>query len=41
MRPVLTQALEILIAWGEKRTEAMELIERACKRAPDITTAAE
>lgn len=35
------EALEILIAWGEKRLEAMELIEQACKRTPDITTAEE
>lgn len=34
-----TEALEILVAWGEKRTEAMELIELACQRHPDITTA--
>ncbi len=34
-----TEALEILVAWGEKRIEAMELIELACQRHPDITTA--
>lgn len=33
------EALEILIAWGEKRNEAMELIQLACDRHPDITTA--
>ncbi|MHC4114786.1 MAG: Holliday junction branch migration protein RuvA [Planctomycetota bacterium] len=33
------EALEILIAWGEKRNEAIELIEMACKKHPDITTA--
>lgn len=33
------EALEILIAWGEKRSEAMELITLACKRHPDIKTA--
>jgi Holliday junction DNA helicase RuvA len=33
------EALEILIAWGEKRTEAMELIELAAKRHPDIKSA--
>lgn len=33
------EALEILIAWGEKRIEAMELIELACSRHPDIKTA--
>jgi hypothetical protein len=31
--------MEILIAWGEKRTEAMELIALACSRHPDIKTA--
>lgn len=36
-----TEALEILIAWGEKRAEAMELIELACRRHPDIKTAEE
>ena len=35
------EALEILVAWGEKRNEAMELIELACKRHPDIVTAEE
>ena len=34
-----TEALEILIAWGEKRGEAMELIELACRRHPEIQTA--
>lgn len=34
-----TEALEILVAWGEKRTEAMELIALTCKRHPDIKTA--
>jgi Holliday junction DNA helicase RuvA len=33
------EALEILIAWGEKRNEAMELIELACQRHPDVATA--
>jgi len=33
------EALEILIAWGEKRSEAMELIELAAKRHPDIKSA--
>ena len=35
------EALEILIAWGEKRNEAMELIELACKKNPDIKSAEE
>jgi holliday junction DNA helicase RuvA len=33
------EALEILIAWGEKRNEAIELIELACKRHPGIESA--
>ncbi len=33
------EALEILIAWGERRTEVMELIELAAKRHPDIKSA--
>jgi len=33
------EALEILIAWGEKRAEAIELIELACRRHPQIDTA--
>ncbi len=33
------EALEILIAWGEKRNEAMELIQLTCERHPDIDTA--
>jgi len=33
------EALEILIAWGEKRIEAMELIKIACDKHPDIKTA--
>jgi Holliday junction resolvasome RuvABC DNA-binding subunit len=34
-----TEALEILIAWGEKRAEAMELIELAHERHPDVNSA--
>jgi Holliday junction DNA helicase RuvA len=34
-----TEALEILIAWGERRNEAAELIELACERHPEIDTA--
>ena len=33
------EAMEILIAWGEKRAEAMELIELGCRKHPDVTTA--
>jgi Holliday junction DNA helicase RuvA len=40
-KPFQTEALEILIAWGEKRSEAMELIELACKKYPDINSAEE
>ncbi len=36
-----TEALEILIAWGEKRNEALELVETASARHPQITTAEE
>ncbi len=36
-----TEALEILIAWGEKRHEAMELIELTCQKHPEIKTAEE
>ncbi len=35
------EALEILIAWGEKRNEAAELINLACKKHPNIKTAEE
>jgi len=41
LKPFQTEALEILIAWGEKRNEAMELIEQACQRHPEIQTAEE
>jgi Holliday junction DNA helicase RuvA len=40
-KPFQAEALEILIAWGEKRNEAMELIELACERHPDIKSAEE
>lgn len=35
------EAMEILIAWGEKRNEMMEFIELACSRHPDVRTAEE
>ncbi|MBN1804747.1 MAG: hypothetical protein JW837_05810 [Sedimentisphaerales bacterium] len=38
-RPFQAEALEILIAWGEKRTEAVELVELACRKHPDINSA--
>jgi Holliday junction DNA helicase RuvA len=38
-KPFQVDALEILIAWGERRSEAMELIELACERHPDINSA--
>jgi len=38
-KPFQAEALEILIAWGEKRSEAIELIELACKKHPDINSA--
>jgi Holliday junction DNA helicase RuvA len=37
--PFQIDALEILIAWGEKRAEAMELVELACRKHPDIGSA--
>ena len=37
--PFQAEALEILIAWGEKRSEIIELIELACQRHPDVNTA--
>ena len=40
-KPFQAEALEILIAWGERRNEAMELIELACQRHPQINTAEE
>jgi Holliday junction DNA helicase RuvA len=33
------EAMEILVAWGEKRTEAMELVELACRKHPEIKSA--
>ena len=33
------EALEILVAWGEKRNESMELIQLACRKHPDIQSA--
>jgi Holliday junction DNA helicase RuvA len=38
-KPFQIEALEILIAWGERRNDAMELIELACQRHPDIKSA--
>lgn len=35
------ESLEILVAWGEKRNEAIELINLACKKHPDIASAEE
>ena len=35
-KPFQAEALEILVAWGERRAEAIELVELACKRHPDI-----
>lgn len=39
LKPFQAETLEILIAWGEKRNEVMELIELACERHPDINSA--
>lgn len=38
-KPFQIEALEILIAWGERRAEAIELVELACKKHPDIKSA--
>jgi Holliday junction DNA helicase RuvA len=38
-KPFQIEALEILIAWGEKRAEAIELVELACQKHPDINSA--
>jgi len=38
-KPCQAEALEILIAWGEKRTEAIELIQLAAERHPDVDSA--
>ncbi len=40
-KPFQAEALEILIAWGERRNEAMELIELAFRKHPDVHTAEE
>jgi Holliday junction DNA helicase RuvA len=40
-KPFQIEALEILIAWGEKRAEAMELVELACRKHPNILSAEE
>ncbi|MEN6425282.1 MAG: Holliday junction branch migration protein RuvA [Phycisphaerales bacterium] len=39
LKPFQAEAIEILVAWGEKRNEAMELIELAGQRHPEIDTA--
>jgi len=38
-KPFQAEALEVLISWGERRSEAMELIELACKKHPDVDSA--
>jgi len=38
-KPFQIEALEILVAWGEKRNEAMDLVELACRKHPDISSA--
>jgi Holliday junction DNA helicase RuvA len=38
-KPFQAEALEILIAWGEKRNEAVELVELAVQKHPDIISA--
>lgn len=41
LKPFQIEALEVLVAWGEKRTEVMELIEQAGQKHPEIETAEE
>ena len=46
LEPIVTpafqiDALELLIAWGEKKHDAMKLIRLACKKYPNIKTAEE
>jgi len=41
LKPFQAEALEILIAWGEKRTDAIELIELASHKNPDVESAEE
>ena len=41
LKPFQAEALEVLVAWGEKRNEAMELIELAGQKHPEIKTAEE
>ncbi|MBN1816673.1 MAG: hypothetical protein JW828_04890 [Sedimentisphaerales bacterium] len=33
------EALEVMVAWGEKRAEAMDLITLTCRKHPEIKTA--
>jgi Holliday junction DNA helicase RuvA len=40
-KPFQAEALEILIAWGERRNDCIELIDLACKRHPDVKSAEE
>ena len=39
LKPFQAEALEILIAWGEKRTDALELIELASHKNPEVDSA--
>ena len=39
LKPFQAEDLEILIAWGEKRTDAIELIELASHKNPEIDSA--
>jgi len=38
-KPYQAEALEILVAWGERRNEVMELIELASQKHPEVQTA--
>jgi len=40
-KPFQVEAIEVLVAWGEKRNEAIEMVELAGKKHPDVRTAEE
>ncbi len=39
LRPFQTEALEILIAWGERKSEAIKLIVLTCQKHPEVNSA--
>jgi len=40
-KPFQMEAIEVLVAWGEKHNEAMEMVELAGRKHPDVQTAEE